>query len=162
MPQLHEYGNMILEQDIIPVHHMCGLLNALLEMIDELPAMANEAYTTRPLGDVSIAEGRNRMPSKALIGGTNAPLLLKPVEEILDEVLPATYVTFNPQGFAPTAFLRGGRRYDVRRLNAHWVDRSLCPPRHSFSVTVATGDVYQLSYTQGEPFWRLESIVSEG
>ncbi len=86
MPQLAEYGNMVLEQDIIPVHHMCGLLNDILEMIDELPAMANEAYTTRPLGNVSLAEGRTRMPSKALIGGTNATLLLKPVEEIISEV----------------------------------------------------------------------------
>jgi uroporphyrinogen-III decarboxylase len=83
---LTEYGNLILEHGIIPVHHMCGTLNALLEMIDGLPAVANEAFTTRPLGDVSLAEGRSRMPSKTLIGGTNATLWLEPVEAIVETV----------------------------------------------------------------------------
>jgi uroporphyrinogen-III decarboxylase len=83
---LVEYGDLILEHGIIPVHHMCGTLNALLEMIDGLPAVANEAYTTRPLGDVSLAEGRSRMPSKTLIGGTNATLWLEPVEAIVETV----------------------------------------------------------------------------
>lgn len=86
MPHLKEYGQMILDNDIIPVHHMCGTLNALLEMIDELPAMVNEAYTTSPLGDVSLAEGRKRMPSKALIGGTNATLWLEEPDVIVESV----------------------------------------------------------------------------
>jgi uroporphyrinogen-III decarboxylase len=82
MPHLRDYGRLILEHDVIPVHHMCGTLNALLELIDQLPALVNEAYTTRPLGDVSLAEGRTRMPSKALIGGTNATLWMSDPEEI--------------------------------------------------------------------------------
>jgi uroporphyrinogen-III decarboxylase len=86
MPYLREYGETVMEHGIYPVHHMCGTLNALLEMIDELPAVANEAYTTRPLGDVSLAEGRSRMPSKALIGGTNATGWLDPVEKIVATV----------------------------------------------------------------------------
>ena len=86
MPQLTEYGNLILEHDIVPVHHMCGTLNALLEMIDELPAIVNEAYTTPPVGDTTLAEGRERMPSKALIGGTNATLLTQPLERIVNTV----------------------------------------------------------------------------
>ena len=65
---------------------MCGALNALLEMIDRLPAAANEAFTTRPLGDCSLTEGRKRMPSKTLIGGTNATLWLKSPEEIAEAV----------------------------------------------------------------------------
>jgi len=86
MPHLAEYANLIIERDIVAVHHMCGTLNALLEMIDRLPAPVNEAYTTRPLGDVSLAEGRRRMPSKALVGGTNATLWLAPEEEIVRTV----------------------------------------------------------------------------
>ncbi|MBI5723922.1 MAG: hypothetical protein HZA50_08195 [Planctomycetes bacterium] len=86
VPHLRDYGNLILEHGIIPVHHMCGLLNALLEMIDALPARCNEAYTTRPLGNVSLAEGRKRMPSKSLIGGTNATLWMQPAEEIVRTV----------------------------------------------------------------------------
>ncbi|MBN2449899.1 MAG: hypothetical protein JXR77_05900, partial [Lentisphaeria bacterium] len=47
---------------------------------------ANEAYTTPPVGNTTLAEGRRRMPSKALIGGTNASLWLQPVETILGAV----------------------------------------------------------------------------
>jgi len=86
LPHLREYGRMMLECGIIPVHHMCGTLDALLEDIDELPALVNEAYTTDPLGDVSLAAGRRRMPSKCLWGGTNATLLLEPVDVIVQTV----------------------------------------------------------------------------
>ncbi len=86
MRHLHDYGSLILEHDLIPVHHMCGKLNALLEKVDELPAMANEAYTTPPVGDTTLADGRTRMPGKALIGGTNATLWLAPVEKIVATV----------------------------------------------------------------------------
>jgi len=86
MPHLKDYGNLILQHNIIPVHHMCGKLNGLLELIDQLPAMVNEAYTSSPVGDASLAEGRRRMPSKALIGGTNAALWLAPAETIVEEV----------------------------------------------------------------------------
>lgn len=86
VPQLTTYGNMVLEHGLVPIHHMCGTLNAVLEMIDELPAVANEAFTTRPLGDCSLAEGRTRMPSKALIGGTNATQWLEPAEAIIQDV----------------------------------------------------------------------------
>ncbi len=83
-------------------------------------------------------------------------------EEILDEMLPSTYVCFTPAGFRPVAFSRGSRNYRVRRVNSAWIDRSLTPPRHGFSVTVDTGEIFQLLYTQGEAFWRLESILSDG
>jgi len=86
VPQLRNYGDLIVEHGPIAVHHMCGRLNDLLETIDGLPAQANEAYTTRPLGDLSLAEGRRRMPSKALIGGTNATLWLEPAETIIEAV----------------------------------------------------------------------------
>ena len=86
MPHLRDHAHLIWEYGIYPVHHMCGALNALLEMIDRLPAAANEAFTTRPLGDCSLTEGRKRMPSKTLIGGTNATLWLKSPEEIAEAV----------------------------------------------------------------------------
>ena len=86
VPYLRRGGELIREAGVVPIHHMCGKLNALLDMIDGLPAAANEAYTTRPLGDVSLAEGRLRMPSKALIGGTNATLWLEDAPTIVKTV----------------------------------------------------------------------------
>ncbi|MBN2452347.1 MAG: hypothetical protein JXR77_18315, partial [Lentisphaeria bacterium] len=38
VPHLTAYGSMVRGKGIIPVHHMCGMLNALLEDIDALPA----------------------------------------------------------------------------------------------------------------------------
>ncbi len=86
LPHLRDYGNLVIEHGTVAVHHMCGKLNALLEMIDRLPAQVNEAYTTPPVGDTTLAEGRERMRSKALIGGTNATLWLEPVETIVETV----------------------------------------------------------------------------
>ncbi len=86
MGHLDAYGRRIAEAGTIGVHHMCGTLGALLEDIDALPCPVNEAYTTKPLGDVTLAEGRTRMPSKALIGGTNATLWLEDVDDIVATV----------------------------------------------------------------------------
>lgn len=86
VPHLIQAGRRIEQEGIISVHHMCGTLNALLEDIDALPARVNEAYTTRPLGDVSLAEGRTRMRSKCLLGGTNATLWMAKPEAIVAEV----------------------------------------------------------------------------
>lgn len=49
-------------------------------------------------------------------------------EEMLNEVLARTWVSFAPEGFRPVSFRRGSRRYRVRRINCRWVDRSLSPP----------------------------------
>jgi uroporphyrinogen-III decarboxylase len=86
MAHLADYAKIIQESGKLAVHHMCGKLDALLEMLDRLPADANEAYTTPPVGDTTLAAGRKRMPSKALIGGTNAALWLRPAEEIVEDV----------------------------------------------------------------------------
>jgi hypothetical protein len=65
---------------------MCGKLKALLEAIDGLPAQVNEAFTSPPVGDTTLADGRTRMRSKAPIGGTNATLWLAPAERIVAAV----------------------------------------------------------------------------
>jgi hypothetical protein len=85
-PMLSDYFTKVAERGIVPVAHMCGHLNALLESIDTMPHTVNEAYTTRPVGNVSMAEGRTRMPSKAIIGGTNATLWLSDPETIVAQV----------------------------------------------------------------------------
>lgn len=85
-PYLADYGRLVRDNGTICVHHMCGTLDALLEDIDELPAQVNEAYTTSPLGDVSLEAGRTRMPSKCLFGGTNATLWMYEPERIIAEV----------------------------------------------------------------------------
>jgi uroporphyrinogen-III decarboxylase len=86
MGPLADYANAINAAGVISVYHMCGKLSALLGMIETLPVNVIEAYTTHPVGNVTIAQGRTEMPSKCLIGGTNAALWLRPAEEIIAEV----------------------------------------------------------------------------
>ncbi len=86
MGPLADYANAINAAGVVSVYHMCGKLGALLGRLETLPAMAIEAYTTHPVGDVTLAQGRTEMPSKCLIGGTNAALWLRPAEEIIAEV----------------------------------------------------------------------------
>ncbi|RMD82596.1 MAG: hypothetical protein D6820_03440 [Lentisphaerae bacterium] len=86
MPQLAEYCALVRESPSYPVFHMCGKLNLILDDLAQLDVQAQEAFTTHPVGDVSLTEGRLRLPGKALIGGTNAALWLEDEETIIAEV----------------------------------------------------------------------------
>jgi len=79
---LADYGRLIREAGRCHILHMCGKLKALLPRIDELPAVAIEAFTAPPLGDATLADRAALCPSKAVIGGTQATLWLRPAEEI--------------------------------------------------------------------------------
>ncbi len=103
MPHLTAYGDLVLEHDLIPVHHMCGTIDLLLEDIDSLPALVNEAFTTAPVGDTSLAAGRTRMPSKCLIGGTNATLWLSRPEDIVAAVAADLAACPNRRGIVLTS-----------------------------------------------------------
>ncbi len=54
------------------------------------------------------------------------------------------------------------RQIRVVRVNSSWVDRSLRPHRHGFSLTMETGEIFQVSYEEGNPVWRLEYVLTDG
>jgi len=83
---LNDYGRLIKEHGKSHVLHMCGKLKALLPRTDELPADAIEAYTAPPVGNTTLADRVALCPTKAVIGGTDATLWLKPVEEICEAI----------------------------------------------------------------------------
>lgn len=83
-PYLMEYGRIITGAGKTHGLHMCGKLKALLPDIAALPAQFVEAFTSAPVGDTSLLDGRSGMPEKCLIGGTNATLWLEPAETIID------------------------------------------------------------------------------
>jgi hypothetical protein len=62
----------------------------------------------------------------------------------------------------PVAFRLGGREHRVTRVNARWIDRAGRHPSFHFSVTVESGDVYQLRLESGDLVWRVESVALEG
>lgn len=65
---------------------MCGHLKALLPILSKVPAQAFEAFTSPPVGNTTLLDGRTAAPDKALIGGTNAALWMKPATEIISEI----------------------------------------------------------------------------
>ncbi|MEE8141565.1 MAG: hypothetical protein V3T77_00550 [Planctomycetota bacterium] len=76
------------------------------------------------------------------------------IHEPIDEVL----ARFARGRIDPLSFQWRRRRYRVTGVNARWLDRSSQPATHGFTVTVESGDVFELAYQQGNPVWRLERI----
>lgn len=85
-PYLSDYFQLINENGIVSVAHMCGTLAALLESIDEMPNQVNEAFTTPPVGDTPLALGKQKLANTAIIGGTNAELWMHDVDHIVQTV----------------------------------------------------------------------------
>ena len=62
----------------------------------------------------------------------------------------------------PVAFRLEGREHRVTRVNARWVDRAGRHPSFFFSVTVESGDVYQLQVQGADLGWRVDTVSLEG
>lgn len=83
LPRLREYATCAVANGKRMVLHMCGYLKALLPDLDTLPVAAFEAFTSPPVGNTTLLDGRSACPNKCLIGGTNAALWLRPAKEII-------------------------------------------------------------------------------
>ena len=79
-------------------------------------------------------------------------------EERISAPLQKVYVLFEGGKIRPRALLWGTRRYKVVEINSSWIDRSLRLPRHGFSLTVDSGEIFQVLY-EGNAAWRLEYIL---
>ena len=86
LPQVRAYGEVVASYGRLLALHMCGHLKLLLPTLAELPAQAFEAFTSPPVGNTRLAEGRAACPSKCLIGGTNAVLWTKTADEMIAEI----------------------------------------------------------------------------
>ena len=86
MPHLRAYGRIARQYGRLLALHMCGHLELLLPALSTLPADAFEAFTSPPLGNTRLLDGRTACPDVGLIGGTNAVLWTRPADEIIAEV----------------------------------------------------------------------------
>ena len=86
LPQLRPCVEILKSRNRLVVLHMCGLLKALLPDIDTLPVDAFEAFTSPPLANTTLLDGRTGCPNKCLIGGTNAILWTKPAPRIIEQL----------------------------------------------------------------------------
>ncbi len=82
-------------------------------------------------------------------------------EEEIDEPIGEVVARFSRGRIDPLSFRWRTREHRVHRVNAYWVDRNTQPTVHSFTVTVDTGDIYELAYREGDPIWRLERVFVE-
>ena len=82
-------------------------------------------------------------------------------QESIDESV-AVRADFQGGTVTPIAFRLRGREHRVVGVNARWVDRVSRHPHFYFSVTVESGDVYQLNLHGGDLVWWLDSVVLEG
>ena len=83
---LSDYARLINEHGVLSVYHMCGHLHELLDDIDAMPHNVHEAFTTPPVGNTTLADGKTHFKKTAIIGGTNAAMWLKDADEIIEEV----------------------------------------------------------------------------
>ena len=86
-PHLCDYGRIIEHAGKMHELHMCGHLFALLPTIDTIPAASVEAFTSPPIGNTRLVDGRRHAPAKTLVGGTNAVVWLKPLPKIQAYIL---------------------------------------------------------------------------
>jgi uroporphyrinogen-III decarboxylase len=80
---LGEYARLAQAASRLLVLHMCGHLKAILPDLARIPARAFEAFTSPPLGNARLLDGRRACPDHCLIGGTNAVLWTRPAGEII-------------------------------------------------------------------------------
>jgi len=83
---LADYGRIVTAAGKHHILHMCGHLKALLPDIAALPAAGIEAFTTPPVGNTTLGDGRAACPRQCLIGGTNASLWLQEAPAIIAEL----------------------------------------------------------------------------
>jgi hypothetical protein len=86
LPHIVEAGGLVRAAGRRLVLHMCGKLKHVLPLLAQTPATAFEAFTSPPVGDTRLIDGRTACPDVCLIGGTNATLWLRPADEIVAEI----------------------------------------------------------------------------
>jgi hypothetical protein len=82
-------------------------------------------------------------------------------EVSIQEPLSKVYVLFEEGTIRPMAIEWGKKKLKVSRVNSSWIDRSLRPHRHGFSLTMESGEIFQVSYEEGNPIWKLEYLLTD-
>jgi uroporphyrinogen-III decarboxylase len=86
IPFLKEYCGIADAYGRRLIFHMCGFLKDVLHMLRPLSFAVVEAFTSPPVGNTDLLDGRLVLPDKCLFGGTNCLTWLKPVEGIIGEI----------------------------------------------------------------------------
>lgn len=80
--------------------------------------------------------------------------------EHLDETI-RVRADFGGGCIRPIMFVRRGRVHHIRQVNCRWIDREGNARIYYFSVTVESGDVYQIHLNSGDMTWHLDQVMME-
>lgn len=61
----------------------------------------------------------------------------------------------------PIMFIRRGEAHRIKQVNCRWIDREGSTKIYYFSVTVESGDVYQIHLNTGDMTWHLDQVMME-
>ncbi len=86
LPQIQEYGEILKSGGKRQALHMCGKLKLILPDLAKTPAVLFEAFTSPPVGDTTLLDGREGCPEKCIVGGTNAAIWTRPADEIIAQL----------------------------------------------------------------------------
>ena len=81
--------------------------------------------------------------------------------ERVDEPLAWVEARFEKGAISPLRFKWKHREFAVSSTNARWVDRDTRPIRWCFSVSVSSGEVYELCHREGDPVWYLTAVMMD-
>ncbi len=81
--------------------------------------------------------------------------------ERLEEPLGWVEARFEKGAISPLRFKWRHREFAVTATHARWVDRETRPIRWSFSVSVSTGEVYELCHREGDPVWYVTGVMTD-
>lgn len=84
--QISEYVNFCHNHGKILVVHMCGHILDLLDDLGDMNISVFEAFTTPPLGNTHLIDGKQNCPNTCIIGGTNANLWMQSADIICEEI----------------------------------------------------------------------------
>ena len=76
----------------------------------------------------------------------------------VDDPLAWVVARFEKGAIHPMAFRWRQREFAVTAVHARWTDRATRPIRYGFSVSVASGEIMELCYREGDPIWRLLGV----
>lgn len=82
-------------------------------------------------------------------------------EAPIHEKLARVVVRYEGGRIDPLEFRWGNREFRVRAVHARWVDRGTRPIRYFFSVSAESGEIFEISYREGEPVWYLDSVMTK-
>lgn len=80
-------------------------------------------------------------------------------EERVNDPISKIFVLFEKGEIKPIEFYWAKRNYKVTKNNMYWIDRKVRPIQYGFSVTVESGEIFQLIYREGDPVWRIETVI---